>query len=385
MADTGQGGEATGIPGFYAVVPAGGSGTRLWPLSRRSSPKFLHDLTGSGQSLLQETAARLQPLCAQRLIVVTGQAHAAAVRASLPSLSVDLLLVEPSPRDSLPAIGLAAAMLQRRDPEAVLGSFAADHVITDHEVFARCVGTAVRAARDGHLVTLGITPNSPATGFGYLKVGAAYHQSGQAHGAHLSPASQVQEPGVAWVEEFVEKPSAELAARYVEAGHLWNAGMFVVQARVLMDMIEREQPDVAAGLRAIAADPGAIDSIWPRLPALSIDHAIAEPAARQGEVVVVPAGFGWDDIGDFASLADHASPAPGQPGLRILGDQDLVISADSSGVIAPRGGRTVVVLGVPDAVVIDTPDAILITTKDRVQDVKTIVGILSSHGREDLT
>lgn len=363
---------ARGLPGFYAVIPAGGSGTRLWPLSRMSSPKFLHDLTGSGASLLQDTVARLTPLCGERLVVVTGARHAEAVTASLPTLSGDNLIVEPSPKDSLPAIGLAAAVLELRDPGAILGSFAADHVITDQAAFEQCVAEAVAVARTGVLATLGIEPSHPATGFGYVQPGSAYEDTGE--GAHRAR----------WVSAFVEKPPKEVAEGYVAAGYLWNAGMFVVRASALMSMIERWEPELAAGLRAIAAARATIADVWPTLPARSIDRAIAEPAASAGCVAVVPARFGWDDIGDFASLADHLPASTLQTGLRVLGAQDRVLGLDSTGVVAPRSGRTVVLLGLADVVVIDTPDAVLITTRDRAQDVKAIVDALVGNGREDL-
>src|SRR6476661_6298022 len=152
---------------FWAVIPAGGAGTRLWPLSRERSPKFLHDLTGTGRSLLQATWDRLTPLTGPRVLVVTGRAHEAAVRAQLPDLSADQLLAEPSPRDSMAAIGWAAAVLEARDPDAVLGSFAADHVIADEDAFRACVAEATVAAQDGYVVTIGIEPTHPATGFGY--------------------------------------------------------------------------------------------------------------------------------------------------------------------------------------------------------------------------
>jgi mannose-1-phosphate guanylyltransferase len=180
------------IEDFWAVVPAGGSGTRLWPLSRRSSPKFLHDLTGSGHSLLQDTARRLTPLCGDRLLVVTGVLHADAVREQLPDLAEENLFREPAPRDSTPAIALAAAVLERRDPGAVLGSFAADHVIGSTERFRACVREAVAVARTGALVTLGIRPTYPATGFGYIEVGEPWRVPG-APSAHR-------------VSSFVEKP-----------------------------------------------------------------------------------------------------------------------------------------------------------------------------------
>ncbi len=161
----------TSIPGFWAVVPAGGAGTRLWPLSRAAHPKFLLDLTGSGRSLLQTTVDRLEPLTAERVVVVTGAAHADAVRAQLPGFGPSQVLAEPSPRDSMAAIGLAAAVVERLDPDAVIGSFAADHVIPDQGAFEAVIREAASVARDGHLVTIGVEPTWPATGFGYIRAG----------------------------------------------------------------------------------------------------------------------------------------------------------------------------------------------------------------------
>ncbi len=263
-------------------------------------------------------------------------------------------------------------MALRRDPNAVIGSFAADHVIEDEVAFRRCVTTAVAVAGQDLLVTVGVQPTYAATGFGYVCLGSAFAW----HADGSDSAYRVQ--------SFVEKPSASLAEQYVRDGHLWNAGMFVVRAEVLLEMIARWEPDLAAGLRA-AADLGSIEEIWPALPARSIDRAIAEPAAEAGEVAVVPADFDWDDIGDFGALAQHLDDSPQHPGLRVLGDHHDVMSVDSTGMVASRGGRTVVVLGVSDAVIVDTPDALLVTTSERVQDVKTIVQALHRGGREDLT
>lgn len=389
MSTAQAGSEQTGgsaeLPDFHAVIPAGGSGTRLWPLSRRRSPKFLHDLSGSGRSLLQDTVHRLTPLCGDRLLVVTGALHEEAVRGSLAGQDETggrgeaggrhgaEVLVEPSPLDSMPAIGLAAAVLERRDPDVVIGSFPADHVIRDTEHFHACVREAVTVARDGALVTLGITPTYPATGYGYIRLGPAW-------GAQR-PVSRARQ-----AELFVEKPELPLAQEYVARGdHLWNAGMFVVRAGVLLDLLAQQHAELASGLRAIAADPEQLGRIWPTLPRVSIDHAVAEPAAAQGRVAVVPADFGWDDVGDFASLAAVLQESADHPGMRILGTHDLVLSQDSTGVIAAAGGRTVVTLGIPDVVVIDTPDAILVTTRERVQDVKSVVESLRRAGREDLT
>ncbi len=360
------------LDGVTAVVPAGGVGTRLWPLSRASSPKFLHDLTGEGRSLLQATVDRLRPLVGDRVMVVTGRRHADAVRQQLPDLAPGHLLTEPSPRDSMPAVGLAAAVLERRDPDAVIGSFAADHVIGDLDVFADRVVQAVRAARAGSLVTLGIRPTYPATGFGYIRVGDPRQVPGAPDARH--------------VEAFEEKPDEETARRYVEGGdHLWNAGIFVVRASVLLELLEATHPQMVRDLRRIAAHPTSIEERWELLPQISLDHAVAEPAARAGRVAVVPAPFAWDDVGDFASLSTLLAGRGTDDGLTVLGDRRLVVDEDSSGIVAAHGGRTVVVLGVDDVVVVDTPDALLVTTRERCQDVKGVVATLQRTGREDLT
>ena len=352
---------------FWAVIPAGGAGTRLWPLSRASSPKFLHDLTGAGRSLLQATMERLEPLVGDHVIVVTGQAHEAAVREQLPGLPASQLLAEPSPRDSMAAIGLAAALLERKDPDALLGSFAADHVIGEAEAFRDCVRAAVEVADRGYLVTIGIEPTHAATGFGYIRMGDLI-EGGPARA----------------VEQFVEKPDAARAAEYLKSGQFrWNAGMFVVRARVLLDLLASWHPELAAGLRAIAADPSSLAEVWPGLEKIAIDHAVAEPAADAGRVAVVPGSFSWDDIGDFHSLA-ALLPAR-QDGVRVLGDERLVEALDTTGVVDPAGGRTVAVVGLQDVVIVDTGDALLVTTRQRAQDVKAIVDTLKATDRTYLT
>lgn len=353
---------------FWAVIPAGGAGTRLWPLSRASAPKFLHDLTGTGRTLLQTTVDRLTPLAWERVMVVTGAAHAEAVVDQLPELPPGAVVAEPSPRDSMAAIGLAAALIERQDPEAVMGSFAADHVITRPEEFRDVVRTAVRAAREGWLVTIGIEPTHPATGFGYIRPG-----SDDVSGL----------PGVWPVEQFVEKPDAVTAAAYVEAGCRWNAGMFVARPGVLLDLLADHDPDFAASLRAIAADPDTLDARWGDLPRIAVDHAVAEPAADAGRVVVVPGGFGWDDIGDFASLDTLLKQ--GAAGLTVLGDAARVQAVDASGLVVPGADRVIAIVGLDDVVVVDTGDALLVTTTERAQDVKSIVAELKEQGRTHLT
>jgi mannose-1-phosphate guanylyltransferase len=362
----------TDLPHFWAVIPAGGAGTRLWPLSRSAAPKFLRDLTGSGRTLLQETYDRLRPLADGRCVVVTGEAHQEAVREQLPELPADLVLAEPSGRDSMAAIGLAAAVLERRDPEAIMGSFAADHVITRRTEFIGAVRTAAEVAADGWLVTIGISPTFPSTAFGYIREGAPLD-------GH---------PGVCVVEDFVEKPSTGIAEKYLAAGgYRWNAGMFVVRPAVLLDLLGNWQPEFAATLRAIAADQALLPELWDTLPRIALDNAVAEPAADAGRVATVPAAFGWDDIGDFDSLAallDHAvTAAPSGP--TILGDARLVSALDSTGLVVPHGGRHIALIGMEDVVVVDTPDAVLVTTRAQAQQVKQVVARLKAADRDDIT
>jgi mannose-1-phosphate guanylyltransferase len=364
--------DRSAIEGFWAVIPAGGAGTRLWPLSRSSSPKFLHDLTGAGRSLLQATWDRLDPLCGDHIMVVTGVLHEPAVRAQLPALAALNLVAEPSPRDSMAAIGLAAAILERRDPNAVIGSFAADHVIGEPEVFADCVREAVLVARAGHLVTIGIEPTHPATGFGYIQVGDSLAIPGAPNGRA--------------VRSFVEKPDEATARDYLATGeYRWNAGMFVVRASVLLDLVKQFHPMMAATLRDIAAKPERLAELWPELPKIAIDHAVAEPAAAEGRVAVVPGPFSWDDVGDFTSLGSLLSASSDVPGLKVLGDADLVVANDATGVVIPGSGRTVAMLGLDDIVIVDTPDALLVTTREHAQEVKALVDLLKSTGREHLT
>ena len=356
------------IDNFWAVIPAGGAGTRLWPLSRSSSPKFLHDLTGTGQSLLQDTWTRLVPLAEERFLVVTGRAHEHAVREQLPAVGADGVLAEPSPRDSMAAIGLAAALLERADPDAVMGSFAADHVIRDPDAFGEAVEVAAAAARDGWLVTLGIEPTFPSSAFGYVHLGEGL----------------TGHPGAYAVREFVEKPSTQTAEGYLATGrYRWNAGMFVVRPNVLLDLLAEWHPDFAATLRDLAKDLSRLDELWPGLPRIALDHAVAEPAAAAGRVAVVPADFGWDDIGDFDSLAgllgEHGDA------IRVLGDDALVRAVDATGLVVPRSGRVVAVVGLDDVVVVDTPDALLVTTRAHAQRVKQVVTGLQQDDRADLT
>ncbi|MBO3096591.1 mannose-1-phosphate guanylyltransferase [Cellulomonas dongxiuzhuiae] len=363
------------IADFHAVVPAGGAGTRLWPLSRAGYPKFLLDLTGSGRTLLQGTVDRLLPLTGPgHVLVVTGTRHADAVARQLPELGSEHVLAEPSPRDSMAAIGLAAAVLaQRHGPDVVLGSFAADHVITGLPEFGATIREAVAAARTGAVVTIGIRATEPSTAFGYVRSGAALGVPDAPHARR--------------VVAFTEKPDAQTAADFLATGeYSWNAGMFVVRAGVLLDHLAAQLPALHDGLRRIAAawdtperDARLADT-WPTLTRIAIDHAIAEPVAAAGGVAVVPGGFGWDDIGDFASLGALLG-ADGEP---TLGDEAHVLRVDADGSVVVADGRAVSVVGIPGAVVVDTPDAVLVTTRAHAQQVKQAVDAWRERGRDDL-
>lgn len=363
---------------LYCVIPAGGSGTRLWPLSRASHPKFLHALTPSPASLLQTTVQRLAPLTtAGRTYVVTGVAHAAAVARQLPDLPVANLLVEPSPRDSCAAIGLAAAVIVRQNPSAIMGSFAADHLVREDSAFLAAIRTAVTGAQAGRLMTVGIRPTHPETGYGYLQCAGA-----------------VDAAGIQTVLTFKEKPSHEVAVSYLAAGrYLWNASMFVWRAEVFLAELARQQPLLFDGLSRIAdawgtpAQDTVLGDVWPRLPKISVDHAVMEGAADAGMVATVPGDFGWTDVGDFDTLGQVLSaPEAGRAdhaGNVILAEQvvpPVLLRDATNSVVAAHSGRLVAILGVDDAIVVDTPDALLVCGRKRAQDVKSLVDELRRRG-----
>lgn len=363
------------VPSLHAIIPAGGSGTRLWPLSRAGHPKFLLDLTGEGRTLLQQTHDRLLPLVgADRLHVITGTRHADAVRKQLPDLPPEHVVAEPSPRDSMPAIALMTALIHRQDPDAVVASFASDHLVEDEGAFQEAVRQAVAATRDGYVVTIGIDPEGPSTAYGYIEAGEPL---GGIAGA----------PDALTVRRFVEKPPAPVAEEYVASGrYRWNAGMFVVRTEVLLDHLRREQPRIYEGAVAIAAAwegpdrQEVLDQMWPTLTKIAIDHAIAEPVAASGGVAVVPAAFGWSDIGDFAAVADAIRDGST---VSVVGDRAAVATVDTSGLVV-TSGRTVSVIGLEDVVVVETDDAVLVTTRSRAQEVKRLVDHWRAVGREDL-
>nr|WP_250648993.1 MULTISPECIES: mannose-1-phosphate guanylyltransferase [unclassified Actinomyces] len=382
-----------GAPLIHAIIPAGGAGTRLWPLSRRHHPKFLLDLTGAGRTLIQGTVARLEAVTVTTT-VVTGSAHLAAVADQLPGVPRENLLAEPSPRDSMAAIGLAAAVIARRHGrEAVVGSFAADQTIADEAAFHGAVRQAALLAEAGWVVTIGIEATGPSTAFGYIRAGEPTEVPGAPDGRR--------------VLGFTEKPDAATAAQYLATGdYRWNAGMFVTRAGVLLDHLARLRPALAAGIEQIAAAwdtpqrEEVLERVWPGLERIAIDHAIAEPVAAAGGVATVPASMGWDDVGGFDALAGLVPVRAGGPaaGTAVLaagtggtsgkdgaGDPGRVTAVGSPGaLVASTTHRRVVLLGVPGLVVVDTPDALLVTTPEQSQAVKGVVDGLRTEGRDDL-
>lgn len=364
--------RGTSVDKFFAIIPAGGVGSRLWPLSRASAPKFLHDLTGNGQTLLQDTWDRVEPIASERIMVVTGNVHAAAVEEQLPNLDLANLILEPSPKDSTAAIALAAAVLFERDPEVIIGSFAADHVILDQKAFERSVNEAIEVASQGNIVTIGVKPTEASVAFGYIQ-----------KGKRLGTATAHR------VEKFKEKPSIAAAKKYVDSGdYLWNAGMFIAPAKLLLEVLAKTEPEMHAQITKLAKAWGKAEqdsqlaTIWPTIKKIAIDYAIAEPAAKDGLVAVVPGEFEWHDVGDFASIAELQSQ--GRKGnLAVLGSA-RVLSDSSSGILVSDTNRLVALIGLEDVIVVDTPDALLITTKEHAQKVKSLVDALKQTGHSEL-
>uniref|UniRef100_A0A7C2BEC4 mannose-1-phosphate guanylyltransferase n=1 Tax=Thermomicrobium roseum TaxID=500 RepID=A0A7C2BEC4_THERO len=355
---------------MWAVIPAGGSGTRLWPASRRNRPKFLLPLPGP-QSMLQATWERLRPLVPpQHCFVVTGAAHVTAVREQLPELPAEQVIAEPAPRGTGPAIGLAAFLVARHAPQALMGSFAADHFVAEPEAFRRAVRAGLRAASEGYLVTIGVPARYPETGYGYIRIG--------------EPLFTADDLTVHRVCQFKEKPDRKTAEAYVRSGeYCWNASMFLWRVDVFLEALRELLPDVHAPLSAIAACWGTpegqrcLEELWPTVPEVTIDHGIME---RASEVAVVPAEFGWADLGDWHGLAELL--ADDADDSVVLGCEHLGL--DTRATLIYGGRRLVVTLGVEDLVVVDTDDVLLVAHRSRAQDVREIVRQLERLGRQDL-
>ena len=338
----------------HAVILAGGSGTRLWPASRRARPKQF--LTLGGTEPLVTGAVRMgRAIAGDRVTIVTAQAQVGATRSTVGDVDV---LAEPVGRNTAAAIGLAAATLELRDPDAVLALLPADQHVTDRDGLARVLDTALAAAeRDGVIATVGIAPTRAETGFGYLEL--------------AGPAT----PGVvAPVVRFVEKPDLATAEAYVASGrYLWNGGIFCASARRLLAELDTHLPATGEAVRAIARDPASATRRYETLPSISIDHGVMEKATG---VVTVPASVGWDDVGSWAALpavrgTDRAGNTTVGPTIVIDGTGNIVMSDDAT---------LIATVGLSDVVVIKSGDAILVIPRSSAQDVRKVIEALSAQG-----
>jgi mannose-1-phosphate guanylyltransferase len=354
----------------YPVVMAGGSGTRFWPLSRQDRPKQFLPLSG-GTPLLVATVERLPPLAGlDRTYVVCGPVHAGPVRRMLPRLPRENVVVEPCARNTAPCVGLAALHVARRDPTGIMAVLPADHHIARPAAFRAALAAAARVARRGSIVTIGVRPDRPETGFGYLKVGAP-----------LDPSRSSGKLAAHAVERFVEKPDRTTAERYLADGsYLWNSGIFVFRADVILDEIRRVMPALGGALDRIGAALGTrraarvLGEVFPGCPSISIDYGVMEKSDR---IAVVPADFGWNDVGSFAALSDVR---PRDRDGNVVEGEALVLDGRDNVVLA-SGGRPVAVIGMEDVIVADAGDAVLVCPRDRAQDVRKAVEELKRRGR----
>lgn len=353
---------------LHAVIMAGGSGTRFWPASRRDRPKQLLDLV-KGAPLLRLTYQRLQGLVPpERVWVITNQATADACRKVLPEVPAGNILAEPVGRNTAACVGLAAHAVGGADDVCLV--LPADHLIGDEELFRSAMSAGAEAvARDGGLLTFGIQPDRPETGYGYLEIGDVGTEIGR------WPIHRLR--------AFVEKPDLEHARSYLESGrYLWNAGIFAWRARDLLAEIERQLPDLAAGLARIGkalSGPDAaavLADVYPTLPSTSVDFGIMEGAVR---CWVVPVDFGWSDVGSWSALADEL-PADDQDNAT----RGRTAAVDAAGNVLVTTGPVVAVAGVDNLVVVATADAVLVIPKEQAQRVKDVVDRLSELGWEDV-
>lgn len=335
---------------FVAVIMAGGSGTRFWPVSTAERPKQFLDLEGTGRTLLQATFDRLEPLTGgpEGVFVIAGERYRQLILEQLPELPEENLLIEPVGRDTAPAVALAALTLEGREGNPVMGIFAADHRVGNVAEFHRVVRQAASLAQEvTGLVTLGITPDHPATGYGYIQAGASLG-------------------GVGFqVERFVEKPDRATAEDYLaHGGYYWNSGNFLWQTSTIVGEFERHAPQLLAELRD-ALGAGRVAEVFPTLEKISIDYAVME---KTDKAYVVPADYDWDDIGDWSAVERYA---PQQGDNTVMGTH---VALESQGnIIYADEGATVATIGIEDLVIVQRGNTVLVARKDRTQDVKALL------------
>ena len=353
---------------YYALIMAGGVGTRLWPLSRRDRPKQALRLVGQ-RTMFEHAVARLAPLFQpEQIFVVTGAEHVEALAAQAPELPPENFIVEPEGRGTAPCIGLGAIHLRRQDPEAIMAVLTADHFIADTARFRRVLAAAAQVAEEGHLVTLGITPASPSTGYGYIKQGESLGTMGGF--------------AVFRVERFTEKPSPETALHMVESGeYSWNSGMFVWRVGRILEEFQRQMPEFYVQLAEVEAALGtsgyepALGRIWPQVIKQTIDYGVMEGAE---DVAVIPVDIGWSDVGSWASLSELL-PADAEGNI-IVGPHVGIGTRDT---LVFGGKRLIATIGLEGMVIVDTEDALLVCPREREQEVRAIVRRLKEDGRSE--
>ena len=365
-------------PNFYPVILAGGRGTRFWPLSRKKRAKQLLALDGK-QTMIQQTVARLLPLApAKKFWIITNDDLRSAITKQLPKLPKAQVLAEPVGRNTAPAIGLAAFLLLRENPNAVLGLFPSDHVIGDESRYRATLERGIEIAASGaNIGVLGIRPNRAETGYGYIEAGSTYQGN------------------VLRVRRFTEKPDAEKATAFVAAGnYFWNSGMFLWSARTLTDALREHLPITASLLEEIAAAFGTrkfsatFKKLYPKCENISVDYAVLEPRSAKGEqagnIFCLPADFGWNDLGSWTALHEHHNTKSSPPeGNLIAASGVCVMNARGNYIYSPE--KFVAVVGVNDLVVVETSDALLITTRHHAQDVGKVVKYLDEKKLHRLT
>jgi len=353
------------MPPFLLFIMAGGSGERFWPLSRKTKPKHLLKLVSS-KTLLEETVLRIKPLASSpsKLLILTNHEQISGIRRALPRFPKNSLIPEPAKRDTAPAAALATALALRTHPNAVLALLPADAVIGKHSMFRSQLAAAARAAAvSPSFVTLGIKPSYPATGFGYLHLGAKI-------------LGQIQGGPFLKVRRFVEKPSLPKAKSYLRSGqYAWNAGIFVWKASTFLAEARLQQPALARFIEKFpkrGSYASYLKREFPKLPKISVDYAIME---RANSVLALKASFPWDDVGSWTALPYHLPTD--KKGNTFQGH---ITAVDSEGTLAlAEGGRPIALLGTKNLVVIDTPDALLVCPKDRAQEVKKLMGLLPNE------
>ena len=352
----------------YAVIMAGGIGTRFWPASRKEHPKQFLDVFGDG-TLIQNTVARLQGLVPpERCLIVTHERYVEKTQKQLPAVPEENILAEPISRNTAPCIAYAATTLAKRDPEATMAVLPADHVIGNVEQYHKTLDVAFETARERNaLVTIGIEPTHPSTGYGYIQ----YDEAGD----------EETELRACPVRTFAEKPDQSTAERFIDAGDfLWNSGMFIWRADTILDQIETHLPDAHEAFAPVREADGEIDAetltkAFQNSPRISIDYGVMEQADT---VYVVPGAFDWNDVGDWRAVYDLSEK--GEHGNVIEGD---VIMQDSSRCLVQTEERLVVLVGINDQVVVDTGDAVLVCDRESAQQVKQVVEYLHAHQFEE--